>query len=295
MSGNKVPVIVFAGTTPNIGTTCAAFATAWHLAKQSAKPIAFLCLNLKSSKLHCYLGVEQREHTLGKLAAELRASQLSETALLETMYKVPENSNLFVLFGNQNREQAEFYLPGHIELLLQRTKSLFSAVIVDVSAYWDNAATICAMQRGDRIVMVSTAALSHFQEDVNGWLAPSKVMYRLEQQYFEAILIQFPWKYYAFRQTVINKEIGMPVAACMELSESLFASLDQGTYMSWLEENGKKQMSSYAKVLAKKYGLLQTESKQNNNKNKNALYSTLFNLNRYRSGRKRKQNKEVRF
>src|SRR5690606_27140732 len=102
----------------NIGTTVAAFAAAYRIAEQSKLPVAYLCLHLKSSKLHRYLGLDEPEQTLDKLQPELRAFSLTSRKLQQSMYKVQKLPQLSVLFGNLNRDQAEFYLPQHIEHLL---------------------------------------------------------------------------------------------------------------------------------------------------------------------------------
>src|SRR5690625_3439251 len=50
--------VLFTGTTPNIGTTVVAFGTALQLATRTDKSLAYICLNLKSSKIHHYIGIE---------------------------------------------------------------------------------------------------------------------------------------------------------------------------------------------------------------------------------------------
>src|SRR5690606_34102422 len=45
-------LLVFMGSTPNIGATLIAFGTAVELARGSEHRVGYICLNLKSSKLH---------------------------------------------------------------------------------------------------------------------------------------------------------------------------------------------------------------------------------------------------
>lgn len=83
MTGAMAPIAVFIGTTPNIGTTAAAFAAAYRIAEASGKPIGYLCLNLKSAKIHRYLGIDEPLVTLDKLRPELRSYTLSPEQLHE--------------------------------------------------------------------------------------------------------------------------------------------------------------------------------------------------------------------
>ena len=65
------PLIAFVGTTPNIGTTTAAYAAACRIAELTGLPAAFLCLNLKSAKIHRYVGAD---HPAPRWMAFVRSS-----------------------------------------------------------------------------------------------------------------------------------------------------------------------------------------------------------------------------
>ncbi|GIQ64776.1 hypothetical protein PACILC2_33440 [Paenibacillus cisolokensis] len=102
------PLIAFVGTTPNIGVTSAAFAFAYRTAEASGKPVGFLCMNLKSAKIHRFLGMDGPSSTLDGLRPELRAGSLTPEKLLHASHRVKGMPNLHVLFGNMLRDQAEF-------------------------------------------------------------------------------------------------------------------------------------------------------------------------------------------
>ena len=169
-------LISFIGSTPNIGTTVAAFGTAAVLSKQADKKrVGYLCLNLKSAKIHRYIGDNEPSVTLDGLRPELRAGYLTSDRLMRQCRSRRDLPNLSFLFGNMQREQADYYSIEEIDVLLSAAKETFDYCIVDTNAYWDNAATIGALQHAGQRIMVTTPQLSHFQEDLNRWcrvLAP---------------------------------------------------------------------------------------------------------------------------
>lgn len=251
------PLIGFMGTTPNIGTTVAAFATAYRIAEQCRLPVAYLCLNLKSSKLHRYLGMDEPEQTLDKLQPELRAFSLTASKLKQSMYPLSTHPHLSVLFGNLNRDQAEFYLPEHIEHLLDVARNAFSFIIVDAGAYWDNAATICVMQQADMKIVATTSALSHFQEDTRRWLMEIAPLYQIKPHEYDCLMISYPWKTGGFQMKHIYKEMNMSSIGDFQLTEQLFEQLDRGQYEQWLssDRTGQAAMSKSADRLIQKYQL----------------------------------------
>lgn len=187
-AGGKV--IVFVGSTPNIGTTFVSFGTAYGLACRTARSVAYLCLNLKSSKLHRYMGIEKPEASLDQLRAEIRSRSLRTERLHAYCETVRGRPNLRVLFGNQLREQAEFFTPEDIEHLVQVARRAFDVCIVEVNAYWDNAATVCALLQADSRVLVTTPELTHFQEDTDRWLRGLCPILGLSAESFDLVLVQ---------------------------------------------------------------------------------------------------------
>ncbi|WP_214628146.1 hypothetical protein [Paenibacillus agaridevorans] len=257
MSGKQGTMIVYVGTTPNIGTTTAAFASAMRLAEATDKPVGYLCLHLKSAKLHRFLDVDEPETTLDKLQPELRSAALTPAMLQRAMFELPGQRNLRVLFGSLNREQAEYFTDREIQHLLDVAERTFACVVLDVGAYWDNAATVCAIQRANVRVVVTTGALSHFQEDGKRWIGDVSPLFKVRPEQYECLVIRAPWGRDAYSAAQIGRELGSAGISELRLSQTLFASLDQGAFHLWLKEDkaGKAAMSRQAGRIVSRYGL----------------------------------------
>lgn len=257
MNRGAAPLAAFIGTTPNIGTTTAAFATAYRLAEISGLQIGYLCLNLKSAKLHRFIGVDEPAVTLDKLHPELRSSALSTDMLRSAGYTVPGMPNLRVLFGNLIREQAEFVGPDEIEHLLNVAEKTFSFVVLDVGAYWDNAATVCGIRRAASRILVTTPALSHFQEDGRRWIGGMSSIFQVTPDQYDCIVVHYPWTKGGYRMKEICKEIGSSPLGDFRMSETLLSGLDKGGYDDWLKNDpiGKEAMRQPAAILMERHGL----------------------------------------
>jgi hypothetical protein len=251
------PLAVFIGTTPNIGTTTAAFAAAYRIAEASGKPIGYLCLNLKSAKIHRYLGVDEPLVTLDKLRPELRSLTLTPEKLRRAAYPVPSQSNLQVLFGNLMRDQAEYFTPEEAEHLLTIAEQAFSLIVLDVGAYWDNAATICSLRRAGSRILVTTPALSHFQEDGKRWIGQVSPLFGVAPRQYESVIINSPWRNGGYQMKHICKELGTTPLGQIQLSEPVFSQLDSGTYAQWLKDDaeGKVTMREPANAIMKRHGI----------------------------------------
>ncbi len=221
---------VFMGSTPNIGTTLAAFGTAAQMAMRTDRTIAYLCLNLKSSKIHRYLGVDRPPVTLDEIRPELKSMSLDRQRLKRCCEKIKGFDNLYVLFGNMLREQAEFYTPDDMDYLLQLASETFDVCIVEVSAYWDNAATACAGLFADTRVVVTSAQLACFQEDIARWLQTIAPMFGLHASGFDLFVTRQPdaGSFRGFHPKDIRRETGMNVIGGMRADPRADPMLDQG-------------------------------------------------------------------
>lgn len=255
MIQQAAPLAVFIGTTPNIGTTAASFAAAFRIAEASGKPVGFLCLHLKSAKLHRYLGIDEPEVTLDKLQPDLRSYTLTADKLRRASYSLPSLPNLHILFGNMHRDQAEFYRPEEIDHLLSIAGQAFSFVVADVGAYWDNAATVCSIRRASSRILMTTSALSHFQEDGRRWIGQVSPLFNVPPQQYDCVVIQYPWGTGGYRMKHICKELNVSSLGKFHMSESLFNQLDSGTYNEWLNKDhaGKAAMLEPANTLMKRH------------------------------------------
>ncbi|BBH24644.1 hypothetical protein Back11_59890 [Paenibacillus baekrokdamisoli] len=253
----KAPLIAFIGTTPNIGTTVAAIAAACRMAQEGALSVGYLCLNLKSSKLHRYVGVDSPSITLDSLRPELRTNSLYSDKLLRSMHQARGNNNCHLLFGNIMRDQAEFFTVEEMDHLLDVAQQSFDVVIADVSAYWDNAATLCTLRRANSRILVTTSALSHFQEDAQRWIKQLSPVFGIASDDYEAVIVHPPWRNGGFHVKEICKELGVPFIGEWRLSEDLLSQLDSGMLDEWLVQNeqGKRLMAEPAKQIIRKHGL----------------------------------------
>ncbi|WP_274649125.1 hypothetical protein [Paenibacillus humicola] len=251
------PLVTFIGTTPNIGTTIAALAAAYRISEESEASVGFLCLNLKSSKTHRYLGIDRPETTVDSLRPELRTGTLLPDKLFRSMHPAAGRAGVRILFGNTLRDQAEYFTPEEVDHLLDKAVLTFDVVIADVGAYWDNAATLCALRRADVRVAATTAALSHFQEDGTRWIKQLSPVYGIAEDGFEAIVVHPPWRNGGFHVKEIGKELGMPLIGELKLSESMLSQLDGGTLGEYFvrSEQGRRVMAEPAERIVRRLGL----------------------------------------
>jgi len=250
------PLIAFVGTTPNIGTTLAAFAAASRIAESGDAAVGYLCLNLKSAKLHRYVGVDRPASGLDTIRPELRDRSLEPAKLLRTTYPIRGIPGLHALFGNMERDQAEFYTAEDIEFLLETARWTFDVVVADVGAYWDNAATVCALREASTRVLATTGALSHFQEDWSRWIGQVSPLFGVPSTSYELLVIQPPWKNGGFHVKNIGKETGLTMIGELRLTEPMMLQLDNGRYDQWLgSAEGRETMKPSAEAWMRQYGV----------------------------------------
>jgi hypothetical protein len=190
---------------------------------------------LKSAKTHLYLGVDKPDVTLDGVRPELRAGTLTGEKLRQYAFRSPKLGGLHVLFGNMAREQAEYYEPEDMMQLLAASRAAFDLTIADVSAYWDNAATICAMREADDKFLVTTDNLSHFQEDIHRWTGQVGSQFGIMPEQFQLVLLQSTHRATGgFRVKEIRKETGCNAFTELRLTESVHLQLDSGRLDEWL-------------------------------------------------------------
>ncbi|GAA3410943.1 CpaE family protein [Paenibacillus hodogayensis] len=236
VTNNGGRTIVFVGSTPNIGTTFVSFGAAVGLAARTGRTVAYLCLNLKSSKLHRYMGIEKPEASLDQLRAEIRAGSLRPERLRSYCESVKGVPGLRVLFGNQLREQAEFFTAEDIEHLLHTARRAFDVCIVEVNAYWDNAATVCALLQADSRILVTTPELTHFQEDTERWLRGLCPIIGLTADSFDLVLTRSDKSGSAagIRERDIRKEMGLALIGKVGRYDDLAETVNQGKLLELL-------------------------------------------------------------
>jgi hypothetical protein len=234
MDNTDSRVYAFCGSTPNIGTTVIAILSALHLAKWTGKSVGYFGLNLKSDKLHHYLGVAPKV-TLDQLFPELESNCLTETKLLQSMNRMRDvHPNLHVLFGNQRRELAEQYTPKMIATLIQLGLKLFDYVVLDVSAYWDNAATVQCMLDAHIKVYVSTGDVSQFRVDFDAWVNRVHGTYRLPISFSDLVVTQWQDGQFHHRVSDIGRSTGISRLLLFPNMKELASELAMGNLKSIL-------------------------------------------------------------
>lgn len=229
-------IITFVGSTPNIGTTLASFGVACLLARETSKKIGYLCLNLKSSKLHRYLGREEHVFTLDGLRAELKAQSLTPERLLHVCDKPKEAHGLHILYGNMLREQAEFFTPAEIVHLLRVARGAFDICMIEVNAYWDNAATVTGLLEADSKIVVTTGDIAHFQEDFSRWIRQVGSVFGLQPDAFELMAVQTDRQAKQSEFTIkdIRKETQLHLIGHVARHADALARCNQGKLMELL-------------------------------------------------------------
>jgi Flp pilus assembly CpaE family ATPase len=230
-------IIAFCGTTPNVGTTLVSLASAMLLASDKSEKIGYFCLNLKSSHVHHFFSVTPK-FTLDRLHPEMQAQCLNEQRLMEVMEKpVKELPNFHVLYGNQYREMAERYTPSEISSLLHLATKLFSIVIVDVNAYWDNAATLQAWLQANEKVVVTTGKYTNFHIDWSNWFSHLRDTYNLNVQANLVVVNQWQEQRAIHSLQDIARTMGIPKLTAIPYSSELDAHFMQGTLSKVIKQS----------------------------------------------------------
>lgn len=228
-AGGTGKVVVFSGSTPNIGTTLVALGTALQLAQQAEEAVGLICLNLKSSKLHRYIGKERCPPGLDQLRAEMRAGNLTAGKLQSCFEALREQPGVHVLYGSMQREQAEFFQPEDIRHLLDCVRGVYGVCFIDVNAYWDNAATITALLEADERVLVTTPDLGHFQEDVERTIKTLGPLFGIAPDSFLLALNQYnPKETGGITAADVERETGMKLSAAIPWDYSVREWINRG-------------------------------------------------------------------
>ncbi len=74
--------------------------------------------------------------------------------------------------------------------MLRTARESFDIAVIEVSAYWDNAATVLGLVEADKRIVVTTHQLCHFQEDFNQWIGQVGAVVGLEPAQFSCIITQ---------------------------------------------------------------------------------------------------------
>jgi Flp pilus assembly CpaE family ATPase len=229
-------IAVVIGSTPNIGTTVVTMGAAVQLARRTDHSIGVICLNLKSSKLHRYMGLDNAPAGLDGLRADMKGGSLDQYRLLRSAEPVKGLPRLRILYGSQQREQAEFYQPEDIRHLLEAARAAFDVCLVEVNAYWDNAATVTAVLEADERLLVTTTELGSFQEDLDRGLKTMAPLLGMDTGSFRLVVNQEGGSGTSgLRAADVRREAGMELAAVIGYDPGLRDQLNQGRLLDYVQ------------------------------------------------------------
>jgi hypothetical protein len=127
------------------------------------------------------------------------------------------------------RECAESVDASDIAYLLERVASNVDEIVIDVSAYLDNAATLHCLTQPWKRYCVTTNAVQHFAHDYRAGIGRLQTMYRLPIQFNQIYVRIMPGEPYTIQQ--ISKVMGIgDVEACPQVS-GLGEALRKGRYL----------------------------------------------------------------
>src|SRR5690606_1027524 len=106
-------------------------------------------------------------------------------------------------------------------------------------------------RRASSRILMTTPALSHFQEDGRRWIGQVSPLFNVSPNQYDCVVIHYPWRNGGYQMKHICKELGMAPLGQFQMSEPMFSQLDSGTYAEWLKKDGagKAAMHGPAKAL----------------------------------------------
>ena len=151
------------------------------------------------------------------------------------------------------REQAEFFTPSEIIHLLRVARGAFDICIIEVSAYWDNAATVSGLLEADSKIVVTTGDIAHFQEDFSRWIRQVGSVFGLQPDGFELMAVQTDRhaKQSEFTIKDIRKETQLHLIGHVSRHADALARCNQGKLMEMFEPSASDASRSegcFAKI-----------------------------------------------
>ncbi|WP_274361865.1 AAA family ATPase [Paenibacillus thermotolerans] len=131
------------------GATTVAVNAAVMLARSSQLNVGLLDLNLKNPEIKYGLQLKDLHRSNLLLRPKLHTGTLAASDLLDACQQYRKTPRLHILAGSHRRDTAGDVTPGMVEHLLETCRAVFDVTIADVSAFPDNAATVCAVKNAD--------------------------------------------------------------------------------------------------------------------------------------------------
>ncbi|WJH37082.1 hypothetical protein N6H14_16255 [Paenibacillus sp. CC-CFT747] len=151
-----------------------------------------------------------------------------------------------------------------MEHLLCVAEEAFDLVIAEVNAYWDNAATVCAMEQASERFVVTTPDITHFQEDFQRWMRTSCSLLGIPLSACRLIVNGGdPGGGGGIRSKDIAKDMGVELVAELTRYPDVTRFINQGTLTEWAAGQPllRRQLDSVADYLMKMSGLAPAPAK----------------------------------
>lgn len=146
------PVAVFVGSSARVGTTMTVQACAEEISENSEYRVALLSLNDRPST--SFLKVKAAEEIgIDQIRIKLMNGILTPTELTEAMVK---KNNLFILPGPQSIFNLRYYLPEHVDFLIQLARSMFDIILIDAGSNYQSALAFASVRTARTRFMIAT-------------------------------------------------------------------------------------------------------------------------------------------
>lgn len=152
----KKKVYSFFSSVSNIGTTSTAFSVAKSLAANTDMRVGVLVLNAWDSG-------EDYQNYSGRYLDELKGALLNqiyeEDKAFLNIFHEEQKDTLYYLLGNRNTKLERLYTKEEVAYLINRSKRIFDAVLIDAGSHFDNANMLQSLYSSDYRFLVMNQQL----------------------------------------------------------------------------------------------------------------------------------------
>lgn len=151
------------------GATTVAVNTALAIAALSKLNVGLIDANLRNPEIRPHLNLDHNNPSHFQLRPKLQTQTLLPEELLKTCSTYRKMPRLHILTGTQRRDTAADMTPEMMAHLLQTARQTFDITIVDLNAYPDNAATVCAVRDADIRMLVTQNNYASYRVSWGEW------------------------------------------------------------------------------------------------------------------------------
>lgn len=166
-SGGQV-VAVWAAASKD-GATTVAVNTALALAAGSKLKIGLIDANLRNPEIRSSLNLAGAGPNHFRLRSKLQTHSLRPEELVAACTTYRNMPRLHIMSGSPRRDTASDMTPEMISHLLDVSRQSFDVTIIDLNAYPDNAATVCAVRGADQRWLVCQNNYASYKTSWGEW------------------------------------------------------------------------------------------------------------------------------